>query len=113
MHRFICRFNVFLFPQPIGDVFKGQHPGTVLDQKPKGIKLLGSQVDLLALDRDQPLLRADIEIPNLDVIRGSRGAECRRPSGRKAREVSGRSGLFGYIKAELQEVTLLLRIQQI
>jgi hypothetical protein len=63
------------------------------------------------LDRDQPLFRADIEIPDLDVVHRSRGAGCRRLDSGKAREVSGRSGLFCYVKAEIQEVTLLPRIQ--
>lgn len=105
--------DVFFTPYFNSDVFKGQHPGAVLDQKPKGVKLLGRQVDLLALNRDQPLLRANIEIPDLDGGRGSRSAGCRRPDSSKAREASRRSGLFCYVKAEIQEVTLLLRVQQI
>jgi hypothetical protein len=105
--------DVFFTPYFNSDVFKGQHPGSVLNQKPEGVKLLGRQVDLLALNRDQPLLRADIEIPNLDGGRGSRGAGCRRLDSGKAREASRRFGLFCYVKAEIQEVTLLLRIQQI
>jgi hypothetical protein len=43
----------------------------------------------------------------------SRSAGCRWLDSGKAQEVSGRPGLFCYVKAEIQEVTLLLCIKQI
>ena len=70
---FVRSIDVFLAPHLIGDGFKGQHSGAAHDQELEGIKLFGGQVNLLAPDSDQPLLRAKMKLTNLDGVHGSRG----------------------------------------